>query len=56
MNDEVKHFVRKICKCVKDKRPVRLPQAPQKCTRSSEPLELVGLDFLHLDTCVGGFQ
>ena len=30
MNDEVEHFVGKICKCVKDKRPVRLPKAPQK--------------------------
>ena len=56
MNDEVKHFVGKICKCVKDKRPVRLPQAPQKSITSSAPMELVGLDFLHLDTCVGGFQ
>ena len=56
MNDEVKHFVGKICKCVKDKRPVRLLQAPQKSITSSAPMELVGLDFLHLDTCVGGFQ
>ena len=54
MNDEVKHFVGKICKCVKDKRPVRLPQAQQKSITSSAPMELVGLDFLHLDTCVGG--
>ena len=30
MNDEVKHFVGKISKCVKDKRPVKLPKAPQK--------------------------
>ena len=56
MNDEVKHFVWKICKCVKDKRPVGLPQAPQKSITSSAPMELVGLDFLHSDTCVGGFQ
>ena len=56
MNHEVKHFVRKICKCVKDKRPARLPQSPQKCTTSSAPMGLVGLDFLHLDTCVAGFQ
>ena len=56
MNDEVKHFAGKICKCVKDKRPVRLPQAPQKRITSSAPMDLVGLDFLRLDTCVGGFQ
>ena len=56
MNDEVKHFVGKIYKCVKDKRPVRLPQVPQKNITSSAPMELVVLDFLHLDTCVGRFQ
>ena len=56
MNHEVKHFVGKICKFVKDKRPVRLPHAPQKSITSSAPMELVKLDFLHLDTCVGGFQ
>ena len=56
MNDEVKHFVEKICKCVKDKRPIRLSQAPQKSITSSAPMGLVELNFLHLDTCVGGFQ
>ena len=56
MNNEVKSFVGKICKYVKNKRPVRLQQAPQNSITSSAPMELVGLDFLHLDTCVGGFQ
>ena len=49
----MKHFVGKICKCVQDKRPVRLPQAPQKSITSAAPMELVGLDFL---PCAGGFQ
>ena len=56
MNDEVKQFVGKICKCVKDKKPVRLPQAPQESITCSAPMKLVGRGFLHLDTCVGGFQ
>ena len=56
MNNEVKSFVGKICKYVKDKRPVRLLQALQNSITSSAPMEPVGLDFLHLDTCVGGFQ
>ena len=56
MNDEVKQFVGKICKCVKDKKPVRLPQAPQESITCSAPMELVLRDFLHLDKCVGGFQ
>ena len=56
LNDEVKHLVGKISKCVKDKRAVRLSQAPQKSITYSAPVELAELDFLHLDTCDGGFQ
>ena len=48
MSDKVKHFVGKISKCVKDKRPVRLPQAPQKIITSSAPMKLMELDFLHV--------
>ena len=56
MYDDVKYFVTKICKCIKDKTPNTLPQAPLKTITSSSPMELIGLDFLHLDTCIGGFQ
>ena len=37
-------------------RPTRLLQAPQKSITSSAPIELVGLDFLHLDTSVNELQ
>ena len=56
MYNGVKYFVTKICKCIKDKTPNNLPQAPLKTIASSSPTELIGLDFLHLDTCTGGFQ
>ena len=56
MYDDVKYFVAKICKCTKDKTPNTLPQAPFRSITSSSPMELHGLDFLHLDTCTGGFQ
>ena len=56
MYDDVKYFVTKICKCIKDKTPNTLPQAPLKTITSSSPMGLIGLDCLHLDTCTGGFQ
>ena len=56
MYDDVKCFVTKMCKCIKDKTPNTLPQAPLKTITSSSPMELIGLDFLHLDTCTGDFQ
>ena len=37
-------------------RPARLLQAPQKSITSSAPIELVGLDFLLLDTSVDELQ
>ena len=56
MYDDVKYFVTNICKCIKDKTPNTLTEAPLKTITSSSPMELIGLDFLHLDTCTGGFQ
>ena len=56
MYDDVKYFVTEICKCIKDKTPNTLPRTPLKTMISSSPMELIGLDFLHLDTCTGGFQ
>ena len=56
MYDDVTHFVTRICKCIKGKSPNTLPQAPLKTITSSSPMELIGLDFLHLDKCTGGFQ
>ena len=56
MYDDVKYFVTKICKCIKGKTANTLPQAPLKTITSSSPMELIGLDFLHLNTCTGSFQ
>ena len=57
MYDDVKYFVTKICKCIKDKKTTNtLPQAPPKTMTSSSLMELIGLDFLHQDTCTGRFQ
>lgn len=56
MNDYIKEFVSKICKCANGRRWIRLAQAPQKCIASATPMEQVGTDFLHLDTLIGGSQ
>ena len=56
MYDDVKYFVTKICKCIKEKTLNTLPQAPLKTITSSSPMELIGSDFLHLDTYTGSFQ
>ena len=56
MEDNVTHFVTKICSCVKRKKPHIVPVAPMETFSSAAPLELIGLYFLHLDTGSGGYQ
>ena len=50
------HFVTKIYSCVKRKKPHIVAVAPMQTFSSAAPLELIGLDFLHLDRCSGGYQ
>ena len=56
MYNYVKYFVTRICKFIKDKIPNTLPQVALKTITFYSPMELIGLDFLHLDKCTGGFQ
>ena len=52
----VTHFVTKVSSCVKRKKPHIVPVAPMQTCSSAAPLEVIGLDFLHLDKCSGGYQ
>ena len=45
-----------ICHCVKQKAPTVVKHAPMKTMASSAPMELIGIDFLHLDTSSGGYE
>ena len=56
MENDVTHFATKICSCVKRKKPHIVPVVPMHTFSSAAPLELIGLDFLRLDTCSGGYQ
>ena len=56
MYNDVKYFVTIICKCIKEKTPNTVPQAPLKTITSSSPMELIGTRHMELDTCTGGFQ
>ena len=54
--EDVNHFVAKLCTCVKSKKPNITHEAPIKSITSSSPLQLVGIEFLHLDSCSGGYE
>lgn len=56
MENDIRHFIMEICSCVKKKKPNVTKVAPMKSINSSAPMELIGIDFLHLDPCCGGYE
>ena len=53
---DVQHYVQNVCQCLKRKKPNREQRAPLVNIHSSEPFELVSVDFLHLDKSKGGYE
>ena len=55
IGSDISHFITKACSCLK-KRPSKIEKAPLQCISPNAPIELVGLDVLHLDPCGGGYE
>ena len=53
---DITNFIRKKCKCIKDKKPNRQQLEPLQNIITHEPFELITLDYLHLDQCKGGYE
>ena len=56
MDDDIKYFVTKICPFVRRKNPHIIKAAAMQSISTSEPLEIISMDFLHLDKSSGGYQ
>ena len=56
MQKEIEHYVTRTCTCLKQKTPPRGTRAPLVNIVTTQPFELVSIDFLHLDKCPGGQQ
>lgn len=56
MQADIEHYVTKTCSCVKQKKPAHETRAPLTNIVTTQPFELVCIDFLHLDRCKGGYE
>ena len=56
MAADLTNMVRKKCKCIANKTPNQIETAPLETIQTTYPMELVSIDYCHLDPCKGGFQ
>ena len=56
MEDDITHFVTKVCPCLKQRRPSLSIRAPLHSVTTSYPFELRSIDLLHLEASSGGYE
>ena len=56
MQREVETYLSRCCACLKQKKPCRETRAPLIPIVTTQPFELVSIDFMHLDKCKGGYE
>ena len=56
MEEDIEHFISKICSCVKKKPAHIKPVAPFGTVTTIQPMETVSIEFLHLHYYSGGYD
>ena len=56
MYKDIEKYVKCVCKCLKDKKPNIQHREELGRIESTQPFEVICIDFLHLDKCKGGFE
>lgn len=56
MQTDVKHFVTKVCECLKKKKPNKPTRVPLSTITTTNPFEMVSVYCLHLETCKQGYE
>ena len=54
--EEICHHIQNVCYCVEKKSLHQKHVAPLSTITTTRSLEIIGIDFLHLDTCNGGYE
>ncbi|XP_014878330.1 uncharacterized protein LOC106940179 [Poecilia latipinna] len=56
MKSDIEDYITMKCSCIKQKKPVINKRAPMGSITSTSPLELLCIDFLHLEPSRGGYE
>ena len=56
MRADITHYVTKVCRCLKQRKPTTCITAPLEPITSTAPFQLVSMDFAHLEPRSGGYQ
>ena len=56
MQSDMEFFLGNACHCIKQKAPAVKTRAPLQPITTSSPLELVAIDFIHLEKSSGGYK
>lgn len=54
MRQEMEHFVTRVCRCIKRKKPNRITRTSIQSIETTAPFEMIFIDYVHLDRCKGG--
>ena len=56
MAQDIEYYIRNFCQCTKKEPPNLQTRAPAKSIETTDPIELLSLDFVHLEHISGGYK
>lgn len=56
MQGDIEHFITKVCKCNKQKKPTVHSRAPMGHVTATAPFEMIAIDYVHLEKSRGGYE